>query len=387
MEEFPKIISVDDHVVEPPNLWQDRVPAAMKERAPKVVFAPKGDVSFVGGKLTVSMGEPGSGPDVAWWIYEDLKRPLMRLDASVGYDRDEVDLRLVGYDQMRTGAYSVKERLEDMDANWTESQMCFPTFPRFCGQTFLDAQDKDVALECVKAYNDFQVEEWCGDADGRLIPLIIVPLWDAELAAQEVRRNAARGVRATCFSEIPPYLNLPSIHTDYWEPFFRACEETGTVINMHIGSSSKMPSTSADAPAAVGSTLTFGNAMSSMTDWLFSGWLAKLPTLKLASIENGAMWVPDLLRNLKDAYGKMPFAFQRHPVEQFTEQVWVAPYYEDDMDRLKDAIGVDRLLFGSDFPHTEGLPEPTLFVKDIPGFDQAEVRAVMRDNVLELLGV
>ena len=86
MEEFPKIISVDDHVVEPLNLWQDRVPAAMKERAPKVVFAPKGDVSFVGGKLTVSMGEPGSGPDVAWWIYEDLKRPLMRLDASVGYD-------------------------------------------------------------------------------------------------------------------------------------------------------------------------------------------------------------------------------------------------------------------------------------------------------------
>ena len=116
------------------------------------------------------------------------------------------------------------------------------------------------------------------------------------------------------------------------------------------------------------------------------GVLERFPTLKLASIENGAMWVPDLLRNLRDAYGKMPFAFQRHPVEQFTEQVWVAPYYEDDMGRLKDAIGVDRLLFGSDFPHTEGLPEPTLFVKDIPTFDEAETRAVMRDNVLELLG-
>ena len=155
MDEFPRIISVDDHIVEPPDLWQERLPAAMKDKAPKVIFAPKGDVKFVGGKLTVNMGEPGSGEDVAWWIYEDLKRPLMRLDASVGFDRDEVDLRLVNYDQMRKGAWSVKERLEDMDANWTDAQMCFPTFPRFCGQTFYEAKDKDVALECVKAYNDF----------------------------------------------------------------------------------------------------------------------------------------------------------------------------------------------------------------------------------------
>ena len=87
----------------------------------------------------------------------------------------------------------------------------------------------------MKAYNDWMVEEWCGGTNGRLIPLIIIQLWDAELAAAEIHRNAERGVRAACFSEIPPYLGLPSIHTDYWEPFFRACAETGTVINMHIG--------------------------------------------------------------------------------------------------------------------------------------------------------
>src|SRR5487761_2721511 len=113
MDEFPKIISVDDHVVEPANLWQDRLPAKYREAGPKVVLAPPGDVEFIGGKLTVGMGEPGSAPDVAWWMYEDLRRPLMRLDAAVGYDRDEVDLRLVSYDEMRPGAFSVKERLED----------------------------------------------------------------------------------------------------------------------------------------------------------------------------------------------------------------------------------------------------------------------------------
>jgi predicted TIM-barrel fold metal-dependent hydrolase len=115
------------------------------------------------------------------------------------------------------------------------------------------------------------------------------------------------------------------------------------------------------------------------------GVLERFPNLRLASIENGAMWVPDLLRNLKDSYGKMPIAFKQDPVEQFREHVWVAPYYEDDMAMLKDAVGIERLLFGSDFPHTEGLPDPTMFVKDIPTFDDAEVKAIMRDNVLELM--
>ena len=124
-----------------------------------------------------------------------------------------------------------------MDANHIEAALCFPTFPRFCGQTFTEAKDKELGLLCVKAYNDWMVEEWCGDSGGRLIPLCLIPLWDAELAAAEVRRNAERGVRAVCFSEIPPFLGLPSVHDPdhYWDPFFRACAETKTIVNMHIG--------------------------------------------------------------------------------------------------------------------------------------------------------
>ena len=98
------------------------------------------------------------------------------------------------------------------------------------------------------------------------------------------------------------------------------------------------------------------------------GVLERFPALRLASIENGGDVVPDLLRNLAAARGRMPFAFGEDPVEQFRRQVWVAPFYEDDMAMLRDALGADRLLFGSDFPHTEGLPEPMMFVKDIPGF-------------------
>ena len=96
---------------------------------------------------------------------------------------------------------------------------------------FLWGKDKELARLCVEAYNDWMVEEWCGTSDGRLIPLCLVPLWDVALAVAEVRRNAARGVRAVAFSELPAYLDLPSIYTGYWDPFFAACAETGTVLS------------------------------------------------------------------------------------------------------------------------------------------------------------
>src|SRR5450432_3496453 len=195
MGDIPKIISVDDHVIEPANVWVDRLPARYKEIGPHVKRAPMGEMTFIGGKFSYVPG--GEGPQCDWWHYEDKAIPQTRLSAAVGFDRDEVKITAITYEEMRKGCWDPKARLADMDANWTEAQMCFPTFPRLCGQTFLEAKDKDVALECVRAYNDFQVEEWAGTADGRLIPLIIVPLWDAELAATEVRRNAARGVRAT----------------------------------------------------------------------------------------------------------------------------------------------------------------------------------------------
>src|SRR2546430_16206453 len=150
------------------------------------------------------------------------------------------------------------------------------------------------------------VDEWCGDSGGRLIPLPIIPLWDGELAAAEVRRNASRGARAVCFSELPAVLTLPSIHTGEWAPFFAACAETGTVVCMHIGSSSKMPAPSADAPVAVAATLSFGNAMASLTDFLFSGVLVRFPDLKLAYSEGQIGWIPYLLEQAGDAWLEHP---------------------------------------------------------------------------------
>ena len=391
-ESFPKIISVDDHVIEHATVWLDRLPAKYHDVGPRTIQE-RGDMKFVGGVFSYEPSDDGQLCD--WWLYEDLKVPQTRLSAAVGFDRDEVKVTGITYEEMRRGCWDPKARLEDMDANWTEAQMCFPSFPRFCGQTFMEAKDKVLADLCVKAYNDWMVEEWCGDTGGRLIPLTITHLWDVELAAAEVHRNAARGVRAVCFSEIPPYLGLPSIHTDYWEPFFRACSETGTVINMHIGSSSKMPSTSADAPAAVGSTLTFGNAMSSMTDWLFSGWLARLPELKLAYSEGQIGWIPYILERADNVWeenrgwGGVSDVVTERPSTYYYRQIYGC--FFDDVYGLEniEKCGIDNICFETDYPHSDSTwPKSREVGEKLMGnLPEDVIRKLVRGNAIEMLGL
>jgi predicted TIM-barrel fold metal-dependent hydrolase len=396
MAEFPKIISVDDHVVEPPGVWQDRLPARYRDEGPRVVRAPVKEISFVGGKFAAVPGDPGDeGEPVDWWFYEDLRRPLIRLDAAVGHDRDEITLSGTTYDWMRPGAWQVKPRLEDMDLNWVEASLCFPTFPRFCGQTFTEAKDRELALLCVRAYNDWMIEEWCGESGGRLIPLSIVPLWDAHLAAAEVRRVAEAGCRAVCFSEIPPFLGLPSVHDPdrYWDPFFAACEETGTVIAMHIGSSSKMPSTSPDAPPAVGSTLTFANACYSLVDWLMCGAFVRFPGLKIAYSEGQIGWIPyvleraDVVWRENRAWGGVGESVPCPPSELFRDHVFGCFFDDAHGVRSIEEIGVDNVTYESDYPHSDSTWPRTRQVAEeqLAGLAPEVVEKVVRTNAIRML--
>ena len=390
MDDFPKVISVDDHVIEHADVWQDRLPAKYKDVGPRVIQE-RGDMQFVGGVFSYEPSDTGDLCD--WWLYEDKRVPQTRLSAAVGFDRDDVKVTGITYEEMRRGCWDPKARLEDMDVNHTEGSLAFPSFPRFCGQTFMEADDKQLADLCVKAYNDWMVEEWCGGSDGRLIPLTIIQLWDAELAAQEIRRNAERGVHAVCFSEIPPYLGLPSIHTDYWDPFIRACEETKTTINMHIGSSSKMPSTSTDAPAAVGSTLTFGNAMSSMTDWLFSGKLVKFPDLKIAYSEGQIGWIPYILERADKVWednrgwGGVADIVPEPPSTYYYRQMYGC-FFDDvhGLDSL-DKVGVDNCTFETDYPHSDSTWPHTLEVaKKLMGhLDPEVIHKLVRGNAIRML--
>jgi len=395
MADLPKIISVDDHIVEPADLWTSRMPAKFKDAAPHIVRKDMPDVTFVGGKLTVNEG--GGGAPADWWIYEKLQRPLLRVDSAVGVPRDEVTMKGITYEDMRPGSYRQKERLEDMDENHIEASLCFPTFPRFCGQTFTEAEDKELALLCVKAYNDYQVEEWCAGTGGRLVPLIIVPLWDPHLAAEEVRRNAARGVRAVCFSEIPAYLGLPSIHDPdlYWDPFFEACDETSTVVNMHIGSSSKMPSTSADAPAAVGSSLTHINAELSMTDFLLSGLFERFANLKVAYSEGQIGWIPHLLHRMdvvweeNRGWGGVADKVPNPPSSYFADHVFGCFFDDPNGLLLIDEIGEDNITYESDYPHSDSTWPRTREIaeKQMAGLTDEQRYKVVRGNAIRLFGL
>ncbi|MCU0309907.1 MAG: amidohydrolase [Acidimicrobiales bacterium] len=395
---IPRFVSVDDHIIEPPHVWQDRLPEKYKAVGPRVERLRVANLKFNGMQYSFDIvdNDADEGKFADFWCYEDLKVPMRRIIAAVGFPPEERTLLPVTYEEMRKGCWDQAARLEDMDVNHTEASLCFPTFPRFCGQTFLEAKDRELALLCVQAYNDWMVEEWCAGAGaGRLIPLIIVPLWDAQLAADEVYRNAARGVRAVCFSEIPPFLDLPSIHTGEWEPFFQACADTDTVINMHIGSSSRMPATSPDAPAGVQATLSFNNAMGSLADWLYSGILVRHPTLKLAYSEGQMGWIPYAMERADSVWREFRgWAFDKEAVPEppsfyFRRQVY-ACFFRDNfgLKNLHD-VGVDNVTFETDYPHSDSTwPDTkdvfTTMVKDLPDED---VYKIARGNAISMLGL
>ena len=367
--ELPKVISVDDHVVEPAHVWQDRLPAKMREQGPRIERARWGDFALdVGAAYKQEMTEDGRWGD--YWLYEDKlvyvhkRHVTIPLDATPDgdvsqFDPDKMFLAAITYDEMRAGCYEPKSRVDDLALAGVDGSISFPTFPRFCGQTFLEGKDHELGLACVKAYNDWMIEEWCDPSGGVLIPLCLIPLWDVELAAAEVRRNAERGARAVCFSEIPVHLGLPSIHTGEWDPFFAACEETRTTVCMHIGSSSKMPATSADAPPSVAILLSCNNSMASLADFLFSGVLVRFPELKLAYSEGQIGWIPYALERADNTW-------KYHSSWTDSDETIPDPpstYYKgrvfgcftNDVHGVEsiEQVGEDNVCFETDYPHTD----------------------------------
>jgi predicted TIM-barrel fold metal-dependent hydrolase len=388
---IPPIVSLDDHVIEPPTLWTDRLPGRYRDTGPRVEELPQGGAALEGGKFRERPGTEGRL--VSYWRYEDLFMSVKRLSTAVGFPGEAVTLDGVTYDEIRPGCWQQHPRLEDMDLNGVEASLCFPNFPRFCGQTFAEARDKDLALLCVRAYNDWMVEEWCSGTDGRLLPLCLVPLWDADLAAQEVARNAARGVRGVTFSEVPAYLGLPSIHSGYWDVFFRQCEESGTVLFLHIGSGTKMPRTSEDAPDLVAVTIGFGNCVASMADFIFSGVLERFPGLKLVYSEGQVGWIPFFLERADDAWEKHrngtfgTTAISERPSYYYYRQIYGC-FFKDfhGMSSLEE-VGVENVTFECDYPHADSTwPNTPALARDMfAGLDSATIEKIVRGNAIDLL--
>jgi predicted TIM-barrel fold metal-dependent hydrolase len=353
---FTWFISVDDHLIEPARLWDERVPERWRENAPHIVR--EGDSEH--------------------WVYEDRQIVTTGLNAVAGKAREEFSPEPITYEDMREGCYEPAARVADMNQGNVLSSMLFPSFPRYCGQVFHEAKDKDLALLCVRAWNDFILEELAGAYPGRFIPMMLIPLWDPAAAAEEIERTAALGAKSIAFSENPTKLGLPSIHTDYWDPVFRSADEAGFVLSMHVGSSSNLIRTSPDMP-----TLAFmaysaaANQAGTLLDWLFSGNFERFPGLKIALSEGSIGWIPYFLERAEQVIDKQRFWASRFDIDMnashergeakgaarfsldtdirrlFKDHVF-GTFIEDHAGlRLLDVIGEDNVMLECDYPHSD----------------------------------
>ena len=390
---LPWIVSVDDHVVEPPDLFEGRLASKWREVGPRVVRKPW----EYGRGFRQAFRPAATGPETDFWVVDEICLGIPKVEAAAGFSAEEIGAGPIRYDEMRPGCYRVKERLDDMDLNSVERSLCFPNIMRFAGQLFYWLRDKELGLACVQAYNDWMVEGWAGESGGRLLPLCLIPLWDAQLAAAEVRRNAARGVKAVAFSELPSQLGLPSIHDrdGYWLPFFAACDETETVICIHIGSSSTIPTSSEDSPGCVRMATISFNAQLAFTDWLFSGLLIRFPNLKLAFSESQIGWMPyalermDRIWRVGNATARIDPSMTREPSSYMAGRVFGC-FFEDTFGvEVRDRVGVDQITFEVDYPHQDSTWPHTYeyITQALNGIPPEEAHKIVRGNAIGLFGL
>lgn len=336
-----KLMSTDDHLIEPPHLWQSRLPEKYLEDGPRIVEEPR---------------ENGEKPHQVWH-YEGNRFPQIGLNAVAGKKPEEYGAEPVRYDDMLPGCYDPKARLIDMDLDGVWGAMCFPSFPGVAGRVFTRARDKDLALLSLQAWNDFVLDEWCPTAPERLIPAVLVPMWDPDLAAKEAQRTHAKGARAVAFSENPVPLGLPSFHTDHWDRFFDVVEELDMPLSTHFGSSSQAPITAPDAPMAVMIALFGTNSMDAAADLVFSPVFHRHPKLKFTLAEGGIGWFPYLIERCDYVWEKHRF-YQNinqdvRPSELFRNHIYGC--FIDDVHGLENRykIGVDNITWEADYPHSD----------------------------------
>ncbi|PBJ34038.1 amidohydrolase family protein, partial [Mycobacterium avium] len=277
------LISVDDHIAEPADMFDAHVPAKYKDRAPRVVVEPDG---------------------IQQWYYGDIRGRNMGLNAVAGKPREMYNIDASRYDEMRPGCFNVDERVRDMNAGGQLAGLNFPNFTGFSGQVLNQGPDREVNLVMIKAYNDWHIDEWCAAYPGRFIPCGILPLFDVAEAAKEVNRLAAKGCHAVTFSENPEALQMPSIHTRYWYPLFEAVCENKTVLCTHVGSASRSPQVSTDAPPSVQMTASSMMSMFTFTELIWAQFWADFPELKFSLTEGDVGWIPYFLWRAEHVYNR-----------------------------------------------------------------------------------
>ena len=332
---FCPIYSVDDHVLEPPSLFEGRLPARLQDGAPYVTKADNG---------------------LPLWVIDGVGWPVTMANGAAGVETSEWGFYCIGFDELRPGVTDPKARLHDMDLGGVWASLCFGSIIwGFAGTRLSKMSDQDVGLASLKAYNDWMIEEWCSVAPDRYIPCQLPWMTDPDTAAAEIRRNAERGYRAVSFSENPEGLGFPNIYDRYWDPFFAACQDTETVVNLHVGSSGNTRRPSSSSPSDVSVALFPVSGLEALIDWIYAGVPTRFPQLKIALSEAGVSWVPMALERLRRAYdhdvGRDWPQGSPPPEELVRRNFFFCSIEDPSAFRLLDLIGEDNVMVETDFPH------------------------------------
>jgi len=330
------LVSVDDHLIEPPDMFKRHTPARFKGRMPRMVR---------------------TRDNYDLWLYEDRVIPNGALNSVAGRPPEEYGMEPQSLTQVRRGCFDVNARVDDMNANGQLAGLNFPTFVGFSGLPIAQSTDKALALAVIQSWNDWHIEDWCGAHPGRFVPLAIAPLWDPQLAADEVRRVKKKGCNVLSFIPNPARAGFPSIHTEHWDPLFKACRDEGVTICLHIADTTGV-ATSEDSPVDVWLTNFPVSLFQVASDITYSPVLRKFPGIRFMLSEGGCGWVPHCLE-------RMDFVYRHHrawtnqdfgdklPSEVFLEHVYTCFIDDKAAIRERHQAGINNMTWECDYPHSD----------------------------------
>jgi predicted TIM-barrel fold metal-dependent hydrolase len=361
------LVSVDDHIVEPGDMYVNNLPKEWHDRAPR-------------------MAKDENGAD--YWIFDGKRAGAIGLNAVAGRPKEEYGCEPAALDQMRSGAYNIDGRIDDMNVNGIASSINFPSVVGFDGNRFMQFEDPAVGLRMLQAYNDWHIDEWCGKYPGRNIPVAIVPFWNPEEAAKEIERTAKKGARTITMCDNPTIHKLPSIHNDCYKPMWKALADNNVVISNHIGSGTPAPHASDESPIEAWITTMPIAIANSAADWL-SLKAVREYDLKVCLSEGGIGWIPYFLE-------RSDFSHQQHrawthsdfggmlPSEVFRKHFMTC--FIDDAFGLKniEAICEDMIAYECDYPHSDCLwPEaPERLFETLKHLTDAQIDKITYQNAL-----
>ena len=330
------VISVDDHLVEPPDMFEGRLPARFAHRAPRIIENDRGH---------------------QLWAFDGKHYSQVGMNAVAGRRPEHVTLEPTRFEDMRRGCWDVDARIVDMDLNGVWASLNFPSqITGFAGSVFSGAGDPGLGLAVTRAWNDWMYEAWWQPHPDRIIPCGITFLADPDAGAAEIRRNAARGFRSVTLPERPQRIGLPSLFSGYWDPVVAACAETGTVISLHVGSAG-MPDLPPDGPlVALGATLFGQMSLTSCAEWLWSGLPVRFPDVRIAMSEGGIGWVAMLLDRLdnivdRSGYGRDYGPAGLRPADVLQRNFWFCTIDDPSTIDTRHRIGIDHIMVEVDYPH------------------------------------